>query len=531
LSFLMFRDEADVREYFRANDHPSCYLFVCDFSLNRAGRATYLGARAVQAVKKEFPEVFCILTSWGTEELGREAVANPPGADMYIAKERFLTDKERIKAEFRRAVKMDLTASVDVTEALSSARASNGEVSQITRRELEALIRQIIFRDLTDDGDLEVSSVELRPPAEGGRSGSMVYVGTVTVGSEAKALPAVIKISLREKAITERRNYDRFVKPHLSHLFRADVLGQGETERYGAVAFSFAAGGVRGDPKPVTDYVRKGNFAALAEHIIPNIFTLSSRGWYAPEMVRDERGLAKYYHNKFFRFADAPQKSNEAFDRTMEEYFFGKVERSMNTVGIGSEIYPWRSRIPRSAPSTYQSCICHGDFNSSNIIVAEREKSHRGGGSEPVPDRFVFIDFQDTGRGHVFSDFVAFESSLRLDYGRGRTHIYESQSEQRPENKQLNRDQFLQWEGRLAQLGRGAGGRLRDAPELFRLIEQVRFMAQQNFRIENWNAYLYATAIHHFRLLRMKDKDEHQRARLVAAVISSLKQLKGSPGS
>ena len=40
-------------------------------------------------------------------------------------------------------------------------------------------------------------------------------------------------------------------------------------------------------------------------------------------------------------------------------------------------------------------------MNSNNILISDNND-------------LVFIDFQDTGRGHVFEDFVVFETSIRL---------------------------------------------------------------------------------------------------------------------
>ena len=49
----------------------------------------------------------------------------------------------------------------------------------------------------------------------------------------------------------------------------------------------------------------------------------------------------------------------------------------------------------------FTSYICHGDLNSNNILISDNND-------------IVFIDFQNTGCGHVFEDFVVFESCLRL---------------------------------------------------------------------------------------------------------------------
>jgi hypothetical protein len=161
-------------------------------------------------------------------------------------------------------------------------------------------------------------------------------------------------------------------------------------------------------------------------------------------------------------------------------------------------------------------------------MVAATDRKTRGGRVQRLPDRFIFIDFQDTGRGHVFQDFVAFESSVRMNYGRDGSYIYAAKGEEDVANKQLSPQQFLQWECQLARLV--AGTELNEGPQLFRLIAQIRSMARRNFPTEDWNTYLYASAIHHFRLLRLGGNDEHQQGRLTAAVIASLNELRVRTG-
>jgi hypothetical protein len=89
------------------------------------------------------------------------------------------------------------------------------------------------------------------------------------------------------------------------------------------------------------------------------------------------------------------------------------VVQGTNEMVIGGISYPSPeralfARFRRPGATT----ICHGDLNGNNVVVAERGRY------------ITFIDFQDTGRGHVFEDFVALESSARLYFKSDETNDF-----------------------------------------------------------------------------------------------------------
>ena len=289
------------------------------------------------------------------------------------------------------------------------ARRSKSSVSDIDICKLELLLRQIIFRGNQVDQRLQIDGIEFETPT-GGRSSSLVVKAIIRTRNGGKTIPAIIKISPRRLAEKEYTNYHQFVKWHLSHLFRVDVLGYGQTKEFGAIAYSFAFA-EEGQSDSVTRYIQQNRYKDLM-CIIPKIFELSNRGWYHPSVVEEGNGgLINWYKKRLLDFGQeiegesAMGISRQEFDAVILQVFGGKFLEFNRTVEIEAERYPSYDQMSRKAPEKFQTCIVHGDFNSNNIIVSENTRG--------APDRFVYIDFQDTGRGHVFFDFVAFETSLR----------------------------------------------------------------------------------------------------------------------
>ena len=118
----------------------------------------------------------------------------------------------------------------------------------------------------------------------------------------------------------------------------------------------------------------------------------------------------------------------------------------------------------------------------------------------------VFIDFQDVGRGHVFEDFVAMESSIRLFFeGRG-SALSKSSAALLKMEREL-------WRGKVA---RSASSRL---------VERVRQAAWSRFPdVAKWE-YAYAVAAISFRLHRLAGIDRARLSRLTAATIAAVEYL------
>jgi aminoglycoside phosphotransferase (APT) family kinase protein len=139
----------------------------------------------------------------------------------------------------------------------------------------------------------------------------------------------------------------------------------------------------------------------------------------------------------------------------------------------------------------YLSCICHGDLNSNNVILSD-------------DGAVIFIDFQETGRGHVFEDFVTMEASVRIHHKDGSS---------------------VDWTDYLRQeMQMELGGDINGLDEAHRLMAHIRSLALQNFVREERRNYYYAAAAFNFRLLRAP-LSEGQLKKCVCAILAALSRL------
>jgi Phosphotransferase enzyme family len=503
------------------------HVFICDLSLGSRGVPT--GQSVVRVIKERFPEIFCILTS-NIRYPAANIVDQVPHLDMYINKGSFNPGSPQWKSyilEFARKFRVDVSSQLPIDEMHDLIRSSKwlkemkeyssfGEKRELTKQHLDAMLRQVLFRGHGIDPLLTVGNMTLRA-TNGGRSESLVLKANIRTDQGASMMPTILKMSGRESARRERDNYEQYVKWHLSHQYRVDSLGYGETKDWGLFAYSFAFGD-EVEPKAITNYIEDCEFTKL-QGMIPRIFSLDGRKWYSPNVLKSEVDLETYYSRRLFPRNDSTDRSAVVFDNILTDVFAGKSDFSATRTVIDDQEYPGRSLITAMAPRDYLSCICHGDLNSNNILVAA------GAHSE---EQLVFIDFQDTGRGHVFHDFISFEAGIRLRYGASNldssNHIYVPGSKARTQSG-LTTLEYIAWEKRLAELPPGEN--LTDGPDIFVLMSEVRRWAQQNFPTEDWRTYLYGVAIYNFRLLRISDEtlSEGSKARCLAAVLTSIKHL------
>jgi hypothetical protein len=131
-------------------------------------------------------------------------------------------------------------------------------------------------------------------------------------------------------------------------------------------------------------------------------------------------------------------------------------------------------------------------LHSGNILISDA-------------DEIAFIDFQDTGPGHVFLDFAVMESSIRLQLPPVR------------KGKRIAMEMFRDEDG-LVRSGRRGPGWLD-------LVRTLRGKAWECVpTASNWEL-LYSVAMTHLKLLRLPHLTDHQRARLIACALVSCKEL------
>ena len=145
--------------------------------------------------------------------------------------------------------------------------------------------------------------------------------------------------------------------------------------------------------------------------------------------------------------------------------------------------------------------ICHGDLNSNNVIVPLRGRG------------ITFIDFQDTGRGHVFEDFVALESSVRLYFKVDAT-------------ARLTLDQLIDAEKALLESPTKGRSPTPSPLPYESLVQRIRESARAVFPDVEDIEYVYALAAFHYRLIRIKELSLPQKTRLLGCMFASIDKLK-----
>ena len=139
-------------------------------------------------------------------------------------------------------------------------------------------------------------------------------------------------------------------------------------------------------------------------------------------------------------------------------------------------------------------------MNSDNVLV----------GSEGA--RLAFVDFQHTGRGHVYEDVAALETCVRINYP-GDTSFGD----------------ILETERLIA---RGPVGRLPlPRASYAAAIRKIRAVAFSYFgRLEDSSTYHFAIAALGLRLMQAVDLSPIARARITASTLWAAKALtEGSP--
>ena len=145
----------------------------------------------------------------------------------------------------------------------------------------------------------------------------------------------------------------------------------------------------------------------------------------------------------------------------------------------------------------YYTCICHGDLNVDNIFVEESV-------AEPI-----LIDFHESGRGHVFCDFVVFENSLRSTL-----------------QSDLTFNELLQEEISLHESIRNATEVSFD-DDYFEYIRDIRLKARSIFPEAKYGGYVYGLTMSLYGLLRSfkpRVNDDYYR-KIFAAFVAGMYYL------
>jgi CheY-like chemotaxis protein len=480
--FIMFSDKDKLINYIEKNIID---IIISDLSLG--DRNTYNGLNLVQSIKKDYPEILVIGNSIG-QPTYRQTSSKYPTFDIYIDKVKLLNNDENYEKYIKDLIKIKFNKNTSVKIKEDSDIFNSKKFQNIEDRDLVSIIQQCTYTGLSNREDNTFINYVTLQPLAGGRSNSDVFKLTALLSNpETNCLPAVLKISEHENAKKELLNYNKFVKWLLPYTWRVDILGIGFTKKWGAVCYSF----ILSDQQKfdsLTYYIKEKK-DDIIKFVYNEIFAIDKQKWY--RITGREKGISKRYFERYFRCGDCSIETSK-----FKEYIqlFTDAKYSDNEIIVNDRKYPipYESLFGAKIKQEYAICIIHGDLNGNNIIVSDNKQ-------------ILFIDFQDTGFGHVFEDFITLECSIRLNYQIG---VDKSNSIDYL-NLEINMENDFETSFDL---------------KYKEHIKTIRELAAKNFPGEDIKNYYYGLAAFAFRLLRF-ELDDEQKIKITACLLSSLKKM------
>lgn len=361
------------------------------------------------------------------------------------------------------------------------------------RTEILSLIRQVVTMPGVRKEGSELNAIAVTP-LTGGRNAAYVFKVMPLSGSccLAKGTPIVIKILHDREGIREKANYDQFVRPMLPSRSRPELLGLARSGDQVALCYSFIGEHHETGPATLTDHLQRGDVTAI-ELFLRSIFNSLCSAWYAPHLIQRESHIALRYLQRYFVGRDAAFETETALSLRASRYFNGQGKGGRYIIGQSTFPSPHKLLFATQQERPYHSCVIHGDLNTDNILVA------------PDQAHMSLIDFQKTGRGHVYEDLVAVEASIRINYPPDET----------------NYDEILESE-RLIALSRYPS--INDPYATS--IQRIRSAAFCHFgHFESLAAYHFSVAAIGLRLMQATDLSHVAYARITASTLWAAKIL------
>ena len=377
---------------------------------------------------------------------------------------------------------------------LASLRFPPGSTPFKTARDHEealSLIQRLALAAGIGGGDAP-GAVKLEALA-GGRSSARVFKLTPLPGAgrEAGGTPVVVKIAARGRGAIEKANYDRFVRRALPAACRPDLIAFDRTRAYSGLCYSFAGDG-EARIVTLTSCLQRGDATKVAL-VLRKLFDPMRDSWYGRASLRTESDIAHRYLDRYFTGPRSTARNEATLRACAARYFDARQEDGRYVIGALSFPSPRATLFAAHSKRRYVSCILHGDLNSDNIVVAD------------APAGAQLIDFEKTGRGHVYEDLMHVEASVRINYVRDASF-----------------GEILEKE-RLIALGR----RLRNDPYAAS-IRKIRDAASRYFGgVEDDANYHFAAAAIGLRLMQAVDLSHIARARITASALWASKVLAG----
>lgn len=365
------------------------------------------------------------------------------------------------------------------------------------RNECERLEAQSLIRCLAriaENGTVRTAaSAVMLEELAGGRSTARIFKMTPLSGAGRRAAgtPVVVKIAALSDGLREKANYEAFVHSGLAASCRADLLGFAETRSLAGLCYSYAGGRDSAAPETLTDHLQRGDTDVL-EMVLRSVLHPLRDTWYCQDAIREECDIARRYLDRFFTPGHSALADEATLSACAARHFDAKQEGGRYR--IANDSFPSLCSVlfANDRKRRFHSCILHGDLNSDNIVVA--------------PDRTgaILVDFQKTGRGHVYQDLAFLEASIRINY---------------PLDASI--DEILETERSIAREKPPP----RETPYTA-AIHAIRSTAFRMFgHLESQATYHFAMAALGLRLMRIADLPDLARARIAASALWATKVL------
>ena len=489
--------EPDIRNYIyepsqkelnRLLDNDEIDIVVSDLTL---GTRDNDGLKLIKKIKTDHPEIIVCGFSKADISVG-EIASQVPSYDYFIDKS---CNDEKDQRECADAISGLFKYNVDIEIQIDDEINQDDKMRKLVKSgEFKRLLKKITFTTHNANEITLVKKAHLYPMS-GGFSSSIVFRMECETSQGVTIINSVLKCSPLKEANVEIENYLNYVKWYLPYTWRPEMLSYALGGKRGMICYSFAYN----NEKPftsLTEKIREANIEKL-NHAISAVFSDSTKKWYSEENREPvNNSLRDYYLDFYFRRYSSKPPVYRAIYLSIEELVNqngGRVEGERYSINGVS--YPAaKELVLYDSLQNFQTCIIHGDFNTNNIMISE-------------DNELIFIDFQETGIGHVFQDFIAFEICLKIYH-----------------KANLDFNRLLEIEAKLA----NNNSELSTSDPIIHAMQSVKQAAFLNMPDENPSTYNYGLAMRAFRLL--KENDDHpmekwQRDALLACLLANLLHL------
>lgn len=464
-------------------------VIICDVSLG-ATLSDCVGLETLKEWKRMYPGIFGIAHT--NHVLNYVQHAKYP-FDLYIYKPALSNNQGRSLVVEKLRTRLRLNASAYLASTMSH---QDGEFTSEELIDLNRIVRRITYTGATEGRGANVSRVCLSA-LSGGYSKATVFRMQTYTDSEFSGVQALLKVALKRnesawRALEEERaNYNRFVRWYLPYYWRPEMLGESDEGSVKAVCYAFVSAR-DAEFRTLSASIRRGDLESI-DVAIETIFAPTFQRWYHPRNIREEANLCDYYNRKCADVNGGYAEQLRIFERIVERF-----EMSGNPyLSFGDQRFRRPNVCLLSPPSpSYRSCIVHGDMNTRNVFVSHAHELRE----------VTLIDFSETGRGHVFYDFIAFEANLRLDLIDTNEASLDAMV---VEERAINHDEPSDW-------------------KVANPIAKLRRYAFNNFPDECKDHYLYGLATYCFGLLNAPNLTDRGKRWLAACTCAALLDLEQS---